>query len=161
MRGSTSPADELGYILHHSGSSGLVLHDTATLSKLMPAITAAAKQGRPQVKFVVLLWEDQQHSSSSSNTATAAAAGNGSNGSSNGSVSLAAMQDQLSICGVSVLGYNDVLAAGRRLRSIGGGFAAAAVRRSDLATLCYTSGTTGHPKGVMLTHGNLAYQVGV
>jgi long-chain acyl-CoA synthetase len=31
--------------------------------------------------------------------------------------------------------------------------------RNTLATLMYTSGTSGMPKGVMLTHGNLLYQV--
>ncbi|KAB1643544.1 AMP-dependent synthetase/ligase [Gulosibacter chungangensis] len=36
---------------------------------------------------------------------------------------------------------------------------AAAVRSSDLATLSYTSGTTGRPKGVELTHANLLAHV--
>jgi long-chain acyl-CoA synthetase len=31
----------------------------------------------------------------------------------------------------------------------------------DLATLVYTSGTTGQPKGCMLTHGNLGFELGV
>lgn len=34
-------------------------------------------------------------------------------------------------------------------------------RGDDLATLCYTSGTTGMPKGVMLTHNNLMYSAKV
>src|SRR5207237_10847008 len=32
---------------------------------------------------------------------------------------------------------------------------AAGQRESDLALIIYTSGTTGHPKGAMLSHGNL------
>ncbi|WP_280317375.1 fatty acid--CoA ligase FadD11 [Nocardia wallacei] len=34
-----------------------------------------------------------------------------------------------------------------------------AVRADDVLTLCYTSGTTGNPKGVELTHANLAAEV--
>lgn len=34
-----------------------------------------------------------------------------------------------------------------------------AIEKSDLATLIYTSGTSGNPKGVMLSHANLLHQV--
>jgi len=34
-----------------------------------------------------------------------------------------------------------------------------AIKSDDIATLVYTSGTTGNPKGVMLTHQNLLHQV--
>ena len=38
------------------------------------------------------------------------------------------------------------------------GFGVVEVRAEDLALLVYTSGTTGNPKGAMITHGNLAAQ---
>ena len=34
-----------------------------------------------------------------------------------------------------------------------------AIKKTDLATLIYTSGTSGNPKGVMLSHGNLLHQI--
>ena len=34
-----------------------------------------------------------------------------------------------------------------------------AVKETDLATICYTSGTTGNPKGTLLTHGNIVTMV--
>jgi long-chain acyl-CoA synthetase len=48
----------------------------------------------------------------------------------------------------------DIVALGASISSDDVGRRAAAVRPEDVATIVYTSGTTGNPKGCVLTHGN-------
>jgi long-chain acyl-CoA synthetase len=53
----------------------------------------------------------------------------------------------------------DRLLFGERIIDNDGGFAPAQIIPSDLAVLQYTGGTTGSPKGAMLTHANLTVNV--
>jgi long-chain acyl-CoA synthetase len=64
--------------------------------------------------------------------------------------------------GTDFVFYDDLVAEGKVLLSGPGGEAAAArmaaieagIEPDDTVTICYTSGTTGNPKGIMLTHRN-------
>ncbi|HYO76219.1 MAG TPA: long-chain fatty acid--CoA ligase [Thermoanaerobaculia bacterium] len=62
-----------------------------------------------------------------------------------------------------VLTFKDVLARGRQFEEKNGRAwfdrSRASRTADDLATLVYTSGTTGNPKGAMLTHGNITSNV--
>ncbi len=53
-----------------------------------------------------------------------------------------------------ILNFEQLLTLGRT-----GQWQPADLQPTDLATLIYTSGTSGNPKGVMLTHANLLHQV--
>ena len=57
-----------------------------------------------------------------------------------------------------VYAYDQLMSLGRKIRMAGN---LSLIRSSpeDLATIVYTSGTSGTPKGVELTHGNILYQV--
>lgn len=53
-----------------------------------------------------------------------------------------------------IVNFTDVIALGTDRK-----FVPVKIARSDLASLIYTSGTSGNPKGVMLSHANLLHQV--
>jgi long-chain acyl-CoA synthetase len=60
------------------------------------------------------------------------------------------------------MSWDDFAALGARLLAKDAGPVArrvAAVKADDAVTLLYTSGTTGHPKGVVITHASVLYEV--
>jgi long-chain acyl-CoA synthetase len=64
--------------------------------------------------------------------------------------------------GLTVYGYSDIVALGKTWRAQNSGRVEAELELGewdDIATLIFTSGTTGEPKGVMLSHGNFLSQL--
>ncbi|PSB56277.1 AMP-dependent synthetase/ligase [Chamaesiphon polymorphus] len=55
---------------------------------------------------------------------------------------------------IKLLNFSQTIDLGRSSQ-----FQPVSIAKTDLATLIYTSGTSGNPKGVMLTHANLLHQI--
>lgn len=125
-RGTDSTGPEIGYILQHSGSAIVFVHNGAQVKK----IDAGLKGFKHKIKKYIVLNDDK-------------------------------------VKGSNVMTMSDLRAEGEKLIKKGGKALAdfesraGKVVSADLSCIVYTSGTTGEPKGVMLSHGNFASQMRV
>jgi long-chain acyl-CoA synthetase len=136
VRGADAPPDELRYIYEHSDSAGIaVLQGPKLLQKLAKDATAKGmtKLGLRNDKHGAVQTVLLMHREKKTDE------------------EIAAMASQ---SGVRVHVFADLLKEASPLTET------PSIGRDNLATIVYTSGTTGSPKGVMLSHGNLLHQTG-
>jgi long-chain acyl-CoA synthetase len=106
-------AEQVVYMLRHSGARVLLASDEEQLAKVLPSLA-----GLPDLKDVVVF-------------SRAAAERNG------------------------LLSLDQMVSQGAEFDDADRAARAAAVKATDVATVMYTSGTTGKPKGILFTHENV------
>ncbi|XP_058181007.1 probable acyl-activating enzyme 16, chloroplastic isoform X2 [Rhododendron vialii] len=131
VRGSRSSVEELLQIYNHSESVALVVDNPEFFNRIAETLCSQAA-----VRFVILVWGDKSCCTSEV------------------------------LEGLPVYNYKDIIALGHESRmclldshDARQHYIYEAISSDDVATIMYTSGTTGNPKGVMLTHKNLLHQI--
>ncbi|WVZ61259.1 hypothetical protein U9M48_011162 [Paspalum notatum var. saurae] len=131
VRGTRSSDEELFQIYTHSESIALVVDNPQFFNRL-----ADSFMKKINTRFIVLLWGDKS------------------------CIDSQALKD------IPLYSYKDITKLGRESRNAlflseqqGQQDVFETISPEDVATLMYTSGTSGNPKGVMLTHRNLLHQI--
>ena len=138
VRGADAPLDELRYIYQHSDSAGIaVLQGPKLLEKLRKDATAKglshlglSNEKYGPVQNIILLNQEKKTNQD--------------------------MEELSQELGIQIRFLSDLL---EETGMISTSEPLPTLTREDLSTIVYTSGTTGRPKGVMLTHGNLLHQI--
>uniref|UniRef100_A0A7S2UNN2 AMP-dependent synthetase/ligase domain-containing protein n=1 Tax=Attheya septentrionalis TaxID=420275 RepID=A0A7S2UNN2_9STRA len=138
VRGADAPSEELRYIYEHSESAKVaVIQGPKLLKRLAKDAKTKGLSGLGlqnekygSVKTIVLLHREKMSNDKIQEIAAPL------------DIQVFVLSDLLET--VKPISANDVPKIGL----------------DDLSTIVYTSGTTGQPKGVMLTHGNLLHQLG-
>ncbi|KAK7247054.1 hypothetical protein RIF29_41930 [Crotalaria pallida] len=131
VRGSRSSVEELLQIYNHSESVALAVDSPEMFNRI-----AKTFYSNTCLRFIILLWGEKSGLIVEGNKE------------------------------VPVFSFMEVIELGRESRTVSSDshdakqhYVYEAINSDDVATLVYTSGTTGNPKGVMLTHGNLLHQI--
>ncbi|XP_058093410.1 probable acyl-activating enzyme 16, chloroplastic isoform X2 [Magnolia sinica] len=131
VRGTRSSVEELLQIYNHSESIALVVDNLELFNHLAKTFIS-----RAVIRFIILLWGEKS------------------------------CLDSEVIQGIPTFSYKEIIDLGQDSRqallaspNAGQRYIYEAIDSDDIATLMYTSGTTGTPKGVMLTHQNLLHQI--
>ncbi|KAK7311440.1 hypothetical protein RJT34_09581 [Clitoria ternatea] len=131
VRGSRSSHDELLQIYNHSESVALAVDNPEMFNRIAKLFYLKAS-----MRFIILLW---------------------------GEKSCVAREGDKE---VPVFTFMEVVRLGQESRralfdshNAREHYMYEAIKSDDIATLVYTSGTTGNPRGVMLTHRNLLHQI--